>query len=36
VALLSDLDAFFSEHRRCGDLSSGLDDLTAGGYVMWI
>ena len=26
VTLLADLDAFFQEHERCGDLDSGLDD----------
>jgi hypothetical protein len=25
VTLLADPDAFFPEHRRCGDLGSGLD-----------
>jgi hypothetical protein len=25
LTLLADLDAFFQEHERCGDLDSGLD-----------
>jgi hypothetical protein len=24
--LLTDLDAFFTEHGRCGDLDAGVDD----------
>jgi hypothetical protein len=31
VSLLTDLDAFFTEHRRCGDLDAGVD-----GAVVWI
>jgi hypothetical protein len=31
VSLLSELDAFFTEHRRCGGLEAGLDEL-----VVWI
>jgi hypothetical protein len=27
VSLLTDLDAFFTEHRRCGDLDAGVDDV---------
>jgi len=26
VALLRDLDAFYLEHRRCGELESGVED----------
>ena len=29
--LLADLDAFSTEHRRCGDLDSGVD-----GPIVWI
>jgi hypothetical protein len=25
VSLLTDLDAFFTEHGRCGDLDAGVD-----------
>jgi hypothetical protein len=25
VTLLTDLDAFFTEHGRCGDLDAGVD-----------
>jgi hypothetical protein len=25
VTLLSELDAFYTEHRRCGDLDAGVD-----------
>jgi hypothetical protein len=31
VGLLSQLDAFFSEHQRCGDLDAGVE-----GPVVWI
>jgi hypothetical protein len=30
VSLLTDLDAFFTEHRRCGELDAGVD-----GPVVW-
>jgi hypothetical protein len=30
VSLLTDLDAFSTEHRRCGDLDAGVD-----GPVVW-
>jgi hypothetical protein len=26
VGLLTDLDAFFTEHRRCGDLDGGVGE----------
>jgi hypothetical protein len=31
MGLLTDLDAFFTEHQRCGDLDAGVD-----GPVVWI
>jgi hypothetical protein len=31
VSLLTDLDAFFTEYRRCGELDAGVD-----GPVVWI
>jgi len=31
VTLLCDLDAFYTEHRRCGELDGGLD-----GPTVWI
>jgi hypothetical protein len=31
VSLLTDLDAFSTEHRRCGDLGGGVDDV-----MVWI
>ena len=31
MSLLSDLDAFFTDHRLCGELGSGVD-----GLVVWI
>jgi hypothetical protein len=31
VSLLSELDAFYTEHRRCGELAAGVDAL-----VVWI
>jgi hypothetical protein len=31
VSLLTELDAFFIEHQRCGDLDAGVD-----GPVVWI
>jgi hypothetical protein len=31
VSLLTELDAFFTDHRRCGDLDAGV-----GGPVVWI
>jgi hypothetical protein len=31
VSLLTDLDAFFTEHRRCGDLDAGVE-----GEMVWI
>jgi len=34
VALLCDLEAFFSEHRRCGDLESEVSDGEPGWVVI--
>jgi hypothetical protein len=31
VSLLSELDAFFTDHRRCSELDAGVD-----GPVVWI
>jgi hypothetical protein len=31
MSLLGDLDAFFTDHRQCGDLDAGVD-----GPVVWI
>jgi hypothetical protein len=31
VTLLTELDAFFTEHQRCGDLDAGVD-----GPVVWM
>jgi hypothetical protein len=31
MSLLTDLDAFYMEHRRCGDLDAGHD-----GAVAWL
>jgi hypothetical protein len=31
VSLLTQLDAFFTDHRQCGDLAAGVD-----GPVVWI
>lgn len=31
VSLLTDLDTFFTEHGRCGDLDAGVDDV-----MVWI
>jgi hypothetical protein len=31
VSLLADLDAFYTEHRRCGELEAGAD-----GPVVWM
>jgi hypothetical protein len=31
VSLLTDLDAFSTEHMRCGDLDGGVDDV-----MVWI
>jgi hypothetical protein len=31
VSLLTDLDAFFTEHGRCGDLDAGVK-----GRIVWI
>jgi hypothetical protein len=31
VTLLTELDAFFTDHRRCGDLDAGVD-----GPIVWI
>jgi hypothetical protein len=30
VSLLTDLDAFYTDHRRCGELEAGVD-----GSVVW-
>jgi hypothetical protein len=30
MSLLTELDAFYTEHRRCGDLETGFD-----GPVVW-
>jgi hypothetical protein len=31
VTLLSDLDGFYTEHRHCGELEAGVDDV-----MVWI
>jgi hypothetical protein len=31
MSLLTELDAFFTEHRRCGELDAGVD-----GSIVWI
>jgi hypothetical protein len=31
VSLLTELDAFFTDHRRCGDLDAGVD-----GDIVWM
>jgi hypothetical protein len=31
VGLLTELDAFFTEHQRCGDLDAGVE-----GPILWI
>jgi hypothetical protein len=31
MSLLTELDAFYTEHRRCGELEAGIDDL-----VIWM
>jgi hypothetical protein len=31
VSLLTELNAFFTEHQRCGDLDAGVD-----GPIVWI
>jgi hypothetical protein len=31
VSLLTELDAFFTDHRRCGDLDGGVD-----GPIVWM
>jgi len=31
VSLLTELDAFFTDHRQCGDLDAGVD-----GPIVWI
>jgi hypothetical protein len=31
VSLLTDLDAFFTEHRRCGELDADVD-----GAIVWM
>jgi hypothetical protein len=31
MSLLTDLDAFFTDHHHCGDLDAGVD-----GAVVWI
>jgi hypothetical protein len=31
VTLLADLDAFFTDHRLCGDLDAGVDEA-----IVWI
>jgi hypothetical protein len=31
VSLLTDLDGFYTEHRRCGDLDGGVD-----GDIVWM
>jgi hypothetical protein len=29
MSLLTELDAFFTEHQRCGDLDAGVDERIA-------
>jgi hypothetical protein len=31
MSLLADLDAFYTDHRRCGELDAGVD-----GPIVWI
>jgi hypothetical protein len=31
VTLLTELDAFYTEHQRCGELDAGVDDV-----MVWI
>jgi hypothetical protein len=31
MSLLTDLDAFFTDHRQCGELDAGVD-----GPIVWI
>lgn len=35
MTLLTDLDAFYLDHRRCGDLRAGVEDRPDG-PVVWI
>jgi len=30
------LEAFFNEHRRCGDLDGRVDDLAPSNYIVWM
>jgi len=34
MSLLTDLDAFFSEHRRCGDLETDVTDGEPGWVIV--
>jgi len=36
MELLADLDAFFLEHHRCGDLDTGLLEGPVGGQRVWM
>ena len=33
MTLLHDLDAFYTEHRRCGDVRGGVEDREDGAIV---
>lgn len=33
---LEALQAFYGEHRRCGDLDGDVEDLPSGGYRVWM
>jgi len=35
MSLLADLDAFYLEHRRCGEFEAGVEDTTPAAHV-WI
>ena len=35
VTLFSDLEAFYQEHRRCGELESEVTDEESGWVLMW-
>jgi hypothetical protein len=35
VTLLTDLDAFYLDHRRCGELDGGVEEIRPGEWRVW-
>jgi hypothetical protein len=36
VSLLADLDGFYTEHRRCGELEADIDESDRPSWYVWM